>query len=123
MLQRAHDARCVVVRALDVEGLAIAPEADRARPGPWSEVTSGFLEFRGRLEAQAPGVLDGPEHQVARQLRGRFQRLALVGGEEAPGERRQGGPLHDPRAVAVLPPQAPTVRPGAATPAPAPPFA
>jgi hypothetical protein len=36
MLQRAHDARSVVVWALDVEGLAVASEADHARPGPWS---------------------------------------------------------------------------------------
>src|SRR6266702_8118856 len=95
MLQRAHDVCRVVVGALDVEGLAVASEADHARPGPWSEMTGGFLESGGWLEAQAARVLDGSEHQVARQLGRCFQRRVLVCGEEAAGGRGQGAPVHD----------------------------
>ena len=93
MLQRAHDVCRVVVGALDVEGLAVASEADHARPGLWSEVTGGFLDSGSWLEARTSRVLDGSGHQVARQLGRRFQRLAVVGGEQEAGECGQGAPV------------------------------
>src|SRR5215218_211245 len=66
--QGGEDAFGVVVRTLDVQGLAVVAELDRARAGPGTEVPGGGLEARGGLEAETSGVVDGAEHQVLGQV-------------------------------------------------------
>jgi hypothetical protein len=105
-LQRGEDGGGVVVGALDEEGLAVAPEADRAGTGPRPELPSGCLEARSGLEAEASRIRDGAEHQVLGQLHGRCKRWGLVGGEVRAGELGRAALVGDARADHVLDPQA-----------------
>src|SRR5258708_36233194 len=81
-VQRVHDACRVVAGALDEEGIAIAPEADRAGAGPRPEMSGCLPEAGGGFEAETACELDGSEHQLTRQLCRCFQRRGAHGGEE-----------------------------------------
>ena len=100
--------------ALDVEGFAFASEADGAGTVPRAEMTGGFAEAGGWLQAEAAGVADGAEYQVAGELDRGFERLAVVGGKEAAGQAGQGGAVHEPQPQGVLDPEAVTATRGRA---------
>ena len=68
----AKDVAGIVVGPLDVGGLAVASERDRARSGPWTKVRAGLREVGVWGEPERVGVLRGSEHELARELdRGR----------------------------------------------------
>src|SRR5512133_3564895 len=113
-LQRGEDGCCVVVGALDEEGLAVAPEADGARAGPRPQMPSGCLEARSGLEAEAPRIGNRSEHQVTGQLHRRLERWGLIGGEVGAGELGRAAFVGDARADHVLDSQAPDVNQPAA---------
>src|SRR5512132_1740453 len=113
-LQRGEDGCCVVVGALDEEGLAVAPEADGARAGPRPQMPSGCLEARSGLEAEAPRIGNRSEHQVTGQLHRRLERWGLIGGEVGAGELGRAAFVGDAWADHVLDSQAPDVNQPAA---------
>ena len=83
----APHVRGVVVRPLDVRRPTVPAEGDGPHPGPLAEVTADRVEPRSRLEAQGPGVADGAEHKLLRQLERRGDRRLPETGEERPGEQ------------------------------------
>ncbi len=66
--QRLEDRRGVVIRALDVDRFAVAPEANGAGTRPPTQVIRCRVEVRMGLEAEASRKLGGAEHKVLYQL-------------------------------------------------------
>ncbi|MGX6601919.1 hypothetical protein ACWKSP_07265 [Micromonosporaceae bacterium Da 78-11] len=105
-VEGGRDRGGVVSWALDVQGLAIAAERDRAGWRPFPEMPGDQVEVGVRLESQTTGVLDAAEHQLLDEIQSDRQWRLALGVEVVGDERVQVAGGHRPRPEGVLQPQA-----------------
>lgn len=92
--QGAKNAIGIVLRAIDVERLAVTAERDRTRSLPGTEMRAGLLEVGVRREPESAGVLARTQHEVANEIDRNAYGRPGIGAEHEAGKRAQSTVIH-----------------------------